>query len=95
MTRPHLTEGCGGCLKLRPLQDGDRGGGAAAWRPQQYSWPELDTHIATLALKLHAHYVQYVSKFRLASTALLNILLSAFITKIRHGLLLVTPPDPH
>eukprot|EP00967_Tisochrysis_lutea_P050349 scaffold61910_cov21-Tisochrysis_lutea.AAC.1 len=39
MTRPHLTEGCGGCLKLRPLQDGDRGGGAAAWRPQQYSWP--------------------------------------------------------
>eukprot|EP00983_Pelagomonas_calceolata_P004579 148794-Pelagomonas_calceolata.AAC.2 len=50
---------------------------------------ELDTHTATkLALKLHAHSVHMPIKI-LAPDALENTPLN-FITKIRHGLLLVT-----
>eukprot|EP00983_Pelagomonas_calceolata_P034337 1075704-Pelagomonas_calceolata.AAC.1 len=50
----------------------------------------LDTHTATrLALKLHAHYAHYA--YKLSSTRrALERLFSTLVTKIRHGLLLVT-----
>eukprot|EP00983_Pelagomonas_calceolata_P107240 1159321-Pelagomonas_calceolata.AAC.12 len=54
----------------------------------------LDTHTATkLALKLHAHSVQYAYKLASAKRAL-DRLIFTLITKIRHGQLLVTSRSP-